>query len=131
MKCTFQEKKGGPKCGVTCNSKQSMDIHVRGMHREGWNALCRKHYYWPAGKTKHEKKSTQCKAIKKKKCKEMIQSKGNLSNIFSAHYIPIRFRVLHIMHNASVLTLVRYLICCRNVFYSYSSIVLLIDYLRT
>ena len=70
LKCTFQEKKGGPKCGVMCNSKQSMDIHVRGTHGEGWNALCRKHYYWPAGKTKHEKKCTQCKAIKKKNAKK-------------------------------------------------------------
>ena len=42
-KCSFKEKKGEPECGVTCNSKQSLALHVHGIHGEGWNALCGKH----------------------------------------------------------------------------------------
>ena len=78
LKCTLQEKKGWPKCSVTCNSKQSMDIHVWGTHCDGWDTFCGKHFDWLAVKTKHEKKLPHAKVLKKE-CKEMISGKGNIN----------------------------------------------------
>ena len=77
LKCTFREEPNGPKCGMECNSKQSMAIHVRGTHGDGWTSLCGKHHDWQVGKTKHEKKCTTCKAIKEKTAKKIYKQHRN------------------------------------------------------
>ena len=75
LKCNFQEKKGGPICSVTCNSSQSLAIHIRGTHGDGWFSHCGKHFDWPAARTKHQRKCTTCKGIAKKNAKKCYQPK--------------------------------------------------------
>ena len=67
--CDFQEKPGAKKCGHKCFSRQHLDQHFRGAHGPGWDALCGKHYTWPAPKIAHEKECTECiRKKKKRKC---------------------------------------------------------------
>ena len=67
--CNFQEKPGAKKCGHKYYSQQNLDQHFRGAHGPGWDALCGKHYTWPAPKIAHEKECTDCiRKKKKRKC---------------------------------------------------------------
>ena len=77
LTCTLKDDKGA-KCGTVCSTRQSKDIYIRGIHGKGWNALCGEHYYWPAGKTRHEQKCTICEKILKKHAKKRYNADGEV-----------------------------------------------------
>ena len=83
--CTLKDDKGS-KCGTVCSTRQSMDIHIRGIHGEGWNALCGEHYYWPTGKTRHKQKCTVCKKLRKSMQRNATMQTERFKCVFSEHY---------------------------------------------
>ena len=87
-KCSFKEKKGEPEHGVTCNSKQSLAVHVCGIHGEGWKAVVNITIGQP--KEQSTKKNVQnVKTLRGKVQKNITRQRISLPEKKALLFVPI------------------------------------------